>query len=322
MSTPPPPPLELKEAEGESYRPRKPQEETRAQVSELKSPDKTHEETAEAKTDEVPELETGKESSQTSSSANDEDEVLIPAHVASSELIPISLQTVKKSSSRVSRTRIKDLEAALTVFHKERRDMFTDIDLYKRDIAGFKKDIARRDAQILELQQHTATPSLELDSLRAANARIVEELRVHKTAANAVISTRDAEIARLEEVVGGLKMCISTSTRVEEAVGDAVFRDAWGRIGYDVVNWCLTNGAVKGGRVDVGSLDAEVREVLERAVPGHDGLVGDGRRVHVVQAVMADVLVREVFKGWFLGLEEDRDTTLKGLEEMFADTGT
>lgn len=91
MSTPPPPPLELKEAEGESYRPRKPQEETRAQVSELKSPDKTHEETAEAKTDEVPELETGKESSQTSSSANDEDEVLIPAHVASSELIPISL---------------------------------------------------------------------------------------------------------------------------------------------------------------------------------------------------------------------------------------
>ncbi|RPB08303.1 hypothetical protein P167DRAFT_555421 [Morchella conica CCBAS932] len=200
--------------------------------------------------------------------------------------------------------------------------MLTDIDLYKRDIVGFKKDISRRDAQILELQQHTATPSLELDNLRAANARIAEELRVHKTAANAVIATRDAEIARLEEVVGGLKMCISTSTRVEEAVGDEVFRDAWGRIGYDVVNWCLTNGAVKGGRVDVGSLDAEVRAVLERAVPGHDGLVGDGRRVHVVQAVMADVLVREVFKGWFLGLEEDRDVALKGLEEMFADTAS
>jgi hypothetical protein len=77
MSTPPPP-LELKEAEGESYHPRNPQEETRPQVRELKSPDKTHEETAEAKADEVPELETAKESSQTTSGANDEDEVLTP----------------------------------------------------------------------------------------------------------------------------------------------------------------------------------------------------------------------------------------------------
>lgn len=190
-----------------------------------------------------------------------------------------------------------------------------DIDLYKLDILGFKKDIARRDTHLHELQF-----SPEIDTVRTAHARTIEELRVHRASANAVVGRRDAEIARLETVVAGLKQSISANTRVEEAVGDEVFRDSWGRIGYDVMNWCLANGAVKGGAVDVQKLDDATREELFKTVPAYEKLIKGGHRVHVVQSLVAARLIREVFGGWFLGLSPERDELLRELEKDLAET--
>lgn len=182
--------------------------------------------------------------------------------------------------------------------------MLEDIDLYKLDILGFKRDLARRDTLITELQH---SPE------RTAATRLAEELRQHKATANAVVAKRDREIARLENVVAGLKMSISMNTRVEEAVGDSVVRDSWGRVGYDVMNWCLSNGAVKGGLMD--------GEVVREVVPEWERLVGEGHRVHVVQAVLATGLVKEVFRGWFLGLGEEEDRVLREVEERCKETG-
>lgn len=190
-----------------------------------------------------------------------------------------------------------------------------DIELYKLDIVGFKKDLARRDVHLHELQF-----SPEIDTVRAAYARAVEELKVHRASANAVVARRDAEIARLETVVAGLKQSISANTRVEEAVGDEVFRDSWGRIGYDVMNWCLANGAVKGGAVDVQKLDDTTREELFSTVPAYEKLIKSGHRVHVVQSLVAARLIREVFGGWFLGLSPERDELLRALEKDLTET--
>lgn len=190
-----------------------------------------------------------------------------------------------------------------------------DIDLYKLDIVGFKKDLARRDAHLHDLQF-----SPEIDTVRAAHVRTIEELKVHRASANAVVARRDAEIARLEIVVAGLKQSISANTRVEEAVGDEVFRDSWGRIGYDVMNWCLANGAVKGGAVDMQRLDDATREELLNTVPAYEKLIKGGHRVHVVQSLVAARLIREVFGGWFLGLSPERDDLLRGLEKDLAET--
>lgn len=217
-------------------------------------------------------------------------------------------------SSR-SRARIKDLEAAIATLQKQRREMMEDIDLYKLDIVGFKKDLARRDAHLHDLQF-----SPEIDAARAAHARTIEDLRAHRASANAVVARRDAEIARLETVVAGLKLSISANTRVEEAVGDEVFRDSWGRIGYDVMNWCLANGAVKGGAVDMQKLDDATREELLNTVPAYEKLIKGGHRVHVVQSLVAARLIREVFGGWFLGLSPERDGLLRELEKDLAET--
>lgn len=222
--------------------------------------------------------------------------------------------TPRKMSSR-SKARIKDLEAAIATLQKQRREMMEDIELYKLDIIGFKKDLARRDAHLHELQF-----SSEIDTVRAAYVRAVEDLKTHRASANAVVARRDAEIARLETVVAGLKQSISANTRVEEAVGDEVFRDSWGRIGYDVMNWCLANGAVKGGAVDVQKLDDATREELFSTVPAYEKLIKGGHRVHVVQSLVAARLIRRVFGGWFLGLSPERDELLRGLEKDLAET--
>lgn len=222
--------------------------------------------------------------------------------------------TTPRKVSR-SKNKIRDLEAAIATLQKQRREMIEDIELYKLDIIGFKKDIARRDAHLHELQF-----SPEIDAVRAAHARLAEELRMHRASANAVVAKRDAEIARLETVVAGLKLSISANTRVEEAVGDEVFRDSWGRIGYDVMNWCLANGAVKGGVVDVQTLDDAAREELCSTVPTYEKLIKGGHRVHVVQSLVAARLVREAFDGWFFGLSPERNQLLRELENDLEQT--
>lgn len=125
---------------------------------------------------------------------------------------------------------------------------------YKLDVAGFKKDIARRDTLLAEQAHALKSYPEEIEALRASHSRLLAEISRCRTEANGIVAERDKEIQRLEKVVGGLKHSISTNTRIEEAVGDEVFREMWSRIGWEVMNWCLANGAAKGGVISLSSL--------------------------------------------------------------------
>ena len=170
--------------------------------------------------------------------------------------------------------RIKDLESLVSSLREQRREMMEDIELslaltlflspppspppganfrrsYKLDVAGFKKDLSKRDSMIADQAHALQGYSEELDALRASHSRLLADHAKCRAEANGIVAERDKEIHRLEKVVTGLKHSISTNTRIEEAVGDEVFRDVWGRIGWEVMNWCLANGAAKGGKISM-----------------------------------------------------------------------
>ncbi|KAG0126323.1 hypothetical protein HOY82DRAFT_628482 [Tuber indicum] len=192
-----------------------------------------------------------------------------------------------------------------------------DIELYKLDVAGFKKDIARRDALLAEQTHALKSHPEEIEALRASHSRLLAEISRCRTEANGIVAERDKEIQRLEKVVGGLKHSISTNTRIEEAVGDEVFREMWSRIGWEVMNWCLANGAAKGGVINVESLKDDIRKELQTGIPEYEKLILGGHRVHVVQAFLARLLIREIFSDWCFGITKEQNSVLSALEQEF-----
>ncbi|RPB05397.1 hypothetical protein L873DRAFT_1663214 [Choiromyces venosus 120613-1] len=188
---------------------------------------------------------------------------------------------------------------------------------YKLDVAGFKKDIARRDTLLAEQAHALKAYPEEIEALRASHSRLLAEISRCRTEANGIVAERDKEIQRLEKVVGGLKHSISTNTRIEEAVGDEVFREMWSRIGWEVMNWCLANGAAKGGVINVESLKDDVRKELQTGIPEYEKLILGGHRVHVVQALLARLLIREIFSDWCFGITREQNSVLSALEKEF-----
>ncbi|CUS14889.1 unnamed protein product [Tuber aestivum] len=251
----------------------------------------------------------------------------------------------KKPPSR-SKARIKDLESLVTSLREQRREMMEDIELslslspppsstasslipvsnhtseshhyrYKLDVAGFKKDIARRDSLLAERAHALKSFPEEIEALRASHSRLLVDVSRCRTEANGIVAERDREIQRLEKVVGGLKHSISTNTRIEEAVGDEVFREMWSRIGWEAMNWCLANGAAKGGVINVESLRDDVKEELRAGIPEYEKLILGGHRVHVVQALLARLLIREIFSDWCFGITKEQSSVLFALEKEF-----
>jgi len=163
----------------------------------------------------------------------------------------------------------------------------------------------------------------------------------------AALRSRDEEIRDLRRQIHGLKEWVSTSTRsdVRAQIADEELGYMMKRLGNELQNWVLLNlrrvkigellGWPAGLRVTVGSLGERVADwvvadlskadhlttaELRRLVPMYEELALSSK-VHLMQSLIARLLVEMVFDAYFIGLSSDQARQLTEVETFLASFG-
>ncbi|KAI9832319.1 MAG: hypothetical protein M1826_002005 [Phylliscum demangeonii] len=155
-----------------------------------------------------------------------------------------------------------------------------------------------------EWERKSAQLLLERDRCRAASH-----------AAQKAVLARDEEVRELRKQLLALKHSISTWRRTEGQVTDDVLTEKFRTLGHDLQNWTINH--FRRASLDSSCLSDRTKADIASTVPSYEMLLATNVKLHVIQAVISSIIVREIFACYYFGLSSDHVVNLQELEAYF-----
>lgn len=213
---------------------------------------------------------------------------------------------------------------------------------------SLNKQFFQTDAELRVLRSEAGKRDRERDDLRRRCDSLQRDLK-----------DRDALIRSLQRQVRGLKEFVSTSTRTEASVSDEELADGMTRLGNGLQNWVIMHfrkaklgeippcrplspflcvcsvppptgppnrglpadqGGFPSRRQDLSRVDEATLAEVSELVPRYEELAATAK-VHLLQSLVARILVETVFDAYFVGLKDDQSRQLQRTEALLSSFG-
>ncbi|KAK3343723.1 hypothetical protein B0T25DRAFT_572723 [Lasiosphaeria hispida] len=173
----------------------------------------------------------------------------------------------------------------------------------KMEYADVEGELNRLQARLEERNDQIRAGDDDLRALREATRR---ELRV-----------RDEEARDLKRQIHDLKKWVSESTRSDgqAQISDELFGGEMARLGNGLQNWVLVN--LRKAKIDFSRTDESTLSDLGRLIPSFEELAPTAK-VHMLQSIVARLLMDLVFDQYFVGLPPGQANQLAQLEALLA----
>ncbi|KAK0704939.1 hypothetical protein B0H67DRAFT_498404 [Lasiosphaeris hirsuta] len=129
--------------------------------------------------------------------------------------------------------------------------------------------------------------------------------------------SREGEIRDLKRQIHDLKKWVSESTRSDgqAQLSDELFGGEMARLGNGLQNWVLVH--LRRAKIDFSRTDESTLSDLGRLIPSFEELALTAK-VHMIQSIVARLLMDLVFDQYFVGLPPDQANQLAQLEAFLA----
>lgn len=222
------------------------------------------------------------------------------------------------TSSKEKDLRIAHLERELVVMETEFQRELDRLSQNESETASFWQ--AKHSALNQQFLRTDTELRLMRDEARARETEAEGIARGWRDALRAETAARDDEIRDLRAQVRGLKEWVSTSTRADgtASTSDEVFGEGMARLGNSLQNWVITN--FRRAKLDLSRAGEATLQELAELVPTYEELA-QAAKVHLLQSIVSSILVRRVFRAYFVGLSPEQEEDLRRAEELVASSG-